>query len=168
MPTPDYCSLPDRLPRSVDVLWPAGKIRVLPGDFQVTEELSFVPNGDGPHCFLRLRKIGCNSAWLARRPADIAGCPERDIGYAGQKDRHAITEQWFRVPLSSHDWASGFPAGVELIEQTRNLRKLRRGALAGNYFRIRVREPDGPVGTLESTLTRLTSHGLAKEALLYL
>ena len=56
MPTPDYCSLPDLLPSSVDELRPAGKIRVLPGDFQVTEELSFVPNGDGSRSVFPLRR----------------------------------------------------------------------------------------------------------------
>jgi len=67
-----------------------GSIKQTPGDFQVTEELSFEISGDGEHDFLWLEKEGANTTWVARLLATHAGVPERDVGYAGLKDRHAI------------------------------------------------------------------------------
>ncbi len=136
-----------------------GAIRVRPEDFQVAEKLSFEPNGEGPHCFLYLQKTGCNSAWVARQLAELAACSERDVGYAGQKDRHGVTRQWFSVPLSAETWTAELPDGIELLEQTRNQRKLKRGALSGNHFRIRVSDLDGDTSGLEESLQRISSDG---------
>ena len=72
-------------------------IRERDADFQVFEELGFEPDGEGEHDFLLIRKSGANTAWVAKQLAAHAGVQLRDVGYAGLKDRHAITKQWFSV-----------------------------------------------------------------------
>ena len=74
-----------------------GLIKQTPSDFEVTEVLGFTPSGDGEHDFLWIEKTGANTAWVARGLARHAGVSPGDVGYAGMKDRQAVTRQWFSV-----------------------------------------------------------------------
>ena len=47
---------------------------------------------------LKVRKRGANTEWVGREIARAAGCRPGDVGFAGLKDRHAVTTQWFSVP----------------------------------------------------------------------
>jgi tRNA(Glu) U13 pseudouridine synthase TruD len=76
-----------------------GQLRVVPEDFVVEEDLGFTPDGAGSHALLRVRKRNANTEWVARELARAVGCRPGDVGYAGLKDRHALTTQWFSVPL---------------------------------------------------------------------
>ena len=70
-------------------------IRTEPADFQVVEELNFEPSGSGEHLLLQIEKTGQNTQFIARELARLTGLRVRDISYAGLKDRHAVTTQWF-------------------------------------------------------------------------
>ena len=116
------------------------QIRSQPEDFQVTEALGWEPSGDGEHDFLWIQKIGANTEWVARRLAEFANVPLKDVGFSGMKDRHAITQQWFSVPRwHKPDWAEFVAEGVEVLRVERHLRKLRRGAHDANLFCIVLR-----------------------------
>jgi tRNA pseudouridine13 synthase len=68
--------------------------------------------------------------------------PVRDVGFAGQKDRHAKTIQWFSVRRATGagtNWESLDLPGARVHRGERNQRKLRPGAHAGNEFRIALR-----------------------------
>jgi tRNA pseudouridine13 synthase len=68
--------------------------------------------------------------------------PAVDVGYAGLKDRHAITQQWFSVRRPSGagtDWTIFEAEGVRILAVERHNRKLRRGAHRANSFRIALR-----------------------------
>lgn len=124
-----------------------GRIRQHAEDFAVTEALGFEPDGDGEHDFLWIEKKNTNTMWLARQLAKYAGIEARDVGYAGMKDRHAVTRQWFSVRRpggTPADWAALNIEGAKVLETSRNTRKLRRGAHAGNQFRIVVRDVGQP------------------------
>lgn len=117
-------------------------IRRSPDDFIVVEEPGFEPSGDGEHDILSIEKTGANTAWVARQLARIAGVAPRDVGYAGLKDRHAVTRQWFSVRRPNRDgtdWQAAAIDGVQILDVSRNARKLRRGAHRGNRFRIALR-----------------------------
>lgn len=141
MPEPGVRELALDPPRAFGPPLGRARIRTSPEDFLVDEQLGFAPDGEGSHWLMRVRKRGANTVWVARQLARAAGCAERDVGYAGLKDRHAVATQWFSVPAGAkpHDW-EGF-AGEEfsVLEAHRHRRKLPRGALAGNTFRIRLR-----------------------------
>ena len=114
-------------------------------DFDVTEELAFEFSADGEHDYLFIEKRGANTEWLARQLAAHADVPARDVGYAGLKDRHAVTRQWFSVPRwNTPDWGQLDVEGARVLDHQRHHRKLKRGAHKGNRFRIvlRGRIPD--------------------------
>ncbi len=138
-----------------------GRIRSRSEDFVVDELLGFEPD-DGPHWLLRVRKRDRNTADVARWLAAQGGVSHRDIGYCGLKDRHAVTSQFFSVPATPtgadpSTWA--WCDDIVLLEQSRNRRKLRRGAHRGNRFTLVVRELDGDVDSVDEAARRVVSVG---------
>ena len=127
--------------------WPmpeiSARFKQEPEDFIVEEELPFELTGQGEHAWLQVRKRNNNTDWVAARIAEHAGVKKHAVGYAGLKDRFAVTTQWFSVYLPGRDdvdWEDFQLEGVELLEITRHQRKLQRGALKQNRFTIRLRE----------------------------
>ena len=118
-------------------------IRAHPSDFVVIESCSIEFSGDGEHDYLWIEKTGANTHWVAECLAKHGGVPVRDVGYAGLKDRHAVTRQWFSVRrTASVDWNAFTAEGVVILEKQVHRRKLRRGAHSGNTFRIALRSDD--------------------------
>ncbi len=118
-----------------------GEIKSRPEDFVVDELLPFEPDGEGEHVFLQIRKRGENTEYVARKLARLAAVRQRDVGFAGLKDRHAVTTQWFSVWLPGKrepDWQALNSEEIELINQTRHAKKLRRGVIAANHFKIKL------------------------------
>ena len=141
----------------------AGRIRVEPGDFRVDEVLGFAPSGAGEHAFLLIEKTGANTEWVAKRLAETAGVAPVAVGFAGLKDRHAITRQSFSVHLPGKldpDWSALAIPGVRVLAATRHDRKLKRGAHRGNRFRIRVRDVEGAQGEVEHRLAAIRERGV--------
>jgi tRNA pseudouridine13 synthase len=135
----------------------------VPEDFQVREELSFALDGGGEHVWLWVRKRDANTDWVARRLAERAGVPAGAVGYAGLKDRHAVTEQWFSVHLPGRpepDWADATDSDFTVLRAVRHSRKLRRGTLTGNAFRVVVREIDGDPAELAARLDKVIATGV--------
>ena len=110
--------------------WP-GRIRVRSEDFQVDEDLGFAPSGDGEHALLRIEKCDLNTADAARTLARALGVAPRDVGYAGLKDRHALTCQWFSVP------ARAVPEELPAFERMRDPRHDPRSARRSAVRRTR-------------------------------
>ena len=112
-------------------------------DFVVIEDLGYAPDGEGEQLLVRIRKTGCNTRFVADALAKFAGIHPRDVSFAGMKDRHAVTEQWFclRIPgKDTPDMRNFTLEGVEVLESARHRRKLRTGALQGNAFKLVLRQ----------------------------
>jgi tRNA pseudouridine13 synthase len=138
-------------------------MRVSSDDFQVDEVLGFEPDGEGEHLLIHARKRDTNTQWLASQLAKYAGIPARDVSYAGLKDRYAVTSQWFSLRMAGKpepDWDAWELENSELLDIQRHRRKLRRGALRGNRFRIVLRDVTAPRGPLVSRLERLKTEGM--------
>jgi tRNA pseudouridine13 synthase len=141
----------------------SGRIKTTPDDFAVEEVLGFEPSDEGEHVFLRIEKRGENTDYVARLIARLAGVKRRDIGYAGLKDRHGRTVQWFSVQLPGQagpDWRELESATVRVLDVRRNRRKLRRGATTGNRFDITIRELAGERADLEQRLAQIAERGV--------
>ena len=139
----------------------AAAIRTTPEDFQVTEELGWDLSGDGEHDYLWIEKTGANTEWVARQLARHAEVPAQDVGYAGLKDRHAITRQWFSVPRwHSPDWNILDVDGVAVVDVQRSNKKLRRGAHKANTFRIVLRAKDVDGQALASRVQLIREQGV--------
>jgi tRNA pseudouridine13 synthase len=150
-------------PRAHGAPLPLAQFKSQPEDFWVEEELSFVPSGNGPHWLLRVEKKAANTRWVAAEIARLAGVANHDVGYAGLKDRHAVTVQWFSVPVlaSTVDfWSAVRTTEFRVLEVVGNARKLKRGALIGNRFRIRLRKAAWSREQLDMKLAAVRAHGV--------
>ena len=140
----------------------SGRLRSEPTDFRVSEIPLVEPSGQGNHLWLDVEKTGANTDWVAAQLARAAGVPRRDVGYAGLKDRNAVTRQWFSVGLQEaqrDDWRDWSIEGVTLRAGVRHERKLQRGALRGNRFHLVVRDLDGDRSGLEARLQAIAARG---------
>lgn len=140
-----------------------GIIRKTPDDFIVNEIQSFELSGVGEHAFLLIEKCGENTEFVARALARFAGVRQRDVSYAGLKDRHARTTQWFSVWLPGKpdpDWAELNSDSIKILQAKRHSRKLKRGSLAGNQFILRIQEWQGDKAVLEQQLQAIKEQGV--------
>jgi tRNA pseudouridine13 synthase len=141
----------------------SGVIRRTADDFQVDEDLGFEPAGKGEHILLHVRKRHLNTEAVARQLAKLAGVKLMDVGYAGLKDRMATTCQWFSVNLAGKpepDWTALVCDDLQFLTIARHDRKLRRGALQGNHFKLMVRDIQGDPADIAQRLTRVAQQGV--------
>ncbi|GAA0584291.1 tRNA pseudouridine(13) synthase TruD [Halomonas salifodinae] len=122
---------------------PPGEYRATPEAFLVEELLDFAPEGQGEHLWLWVEKRDLTTIELVKRLARACEVRPRDIGYAGLKDRQAVTRQWLSVHLPGREAPEDLEARlgetpVRLLEYHRHPRKLKRGVHKGNRFRLRL------------------------------
>lgn len=142
----------------------------VPSDFVVEEILpdALLPNDTttGEHFYVQVTKTSTNTEWLAKQLAKIAGCSERDVGYCGLKDRHAITSQWFSfyLPKSEKHFRISLPEALSeqviVHQQYWHSKKLRRGMHSANRFRIRLRNFDVDESILNDRLQQIQLKGV--------
>ena len=121
----------------------AGRLKAEFADFIVKEELGYDLSGDGEFVAVKIRKTDANTLFVGEKLAEFVGISAKNMSYAGLKDRHAVTEQWFCLHLAGKetpDFTQFQLDGVEIIEVTRHNRKIRVGSLAGNHFELLLRE----------------------------
>ncbi len=132
-------------------------------DFVVTELPLQRPGGEGEHLWLEVEKNGANTVFVAQQLAAAAGVQERDVGYAGLKDRHAVTRQWFSIYLPKGETPEltrlQHPE-FRVLSQSRHVKKLRPGDLQGNQFRILLRELRGDRDAVENLLEAVAAQGV--------
>jgi tRNA pseudouridine13 synthase len=120
-----------------------GTIKVRLEDFLVEELPSYEPCGEGEHLYLFVEKRGVSTLSMVRRFARHFDVKESAVGYAGLKDKHAITRQLVSVhlPGRAHEpFASVDDERIAVLWTAQHTNKLRRGHLAGNRFVIRLRD----------------------------
>ncbi|MEX0374338.1 tRNA pseudouridine(13) synthase TruD [Spiribacter pallidus] len=121
-----------------------------PEDFLVSEQIGFAADGEGPHLLVEIRKRRLSTAAAMTALADHWSVDRRGMGYAGRKDRGAVTRQWLTVPWpvnSALPPAGPVPlrdadAALTVLSRRRHRRKLRVGALTGNRFWLCLRDVD--------------------------
>jgi len=144
-----------------------GRIRKHNEDFQVDEIQQFIPSGSGEHVWLKVQKTGENTDWVAKSLAQIADVKRRDVSFAGMKDRNAITSQWFSVQMPGREapaWQQALNdkglVSVKVLEEYRHDRKLKRGALKGNQFKLIIRDFNGSENQLADSIERIKNQGV--------
>jgi len=152
------------LPRAHGDAVLAAKFRVAPEDFVVEEIDAFEASGAGEHLLLTVEKRGMNTAFAAKRIAAWAGVAESAIGYAGLKDRHALTRQRFSVWIPKKiapDVETLQSDDLRVLDARWHARKLPRGALAGNRFVLTLREVEGDRDAIEARVGGIAARGVA-------
>lgn len=151
------------LPRAHGAPVLAARIRSTPEDFFVEELPGFEASGAGEHLLLTVEKRGMNTAFAAKTIAQWAGVDESAIGYAGLKDRHAVTRQRFSVwiPKKIAPEVAGLQSEeLRVLEHAWHARKLPRGAMAGNRFVLVLREMAGERDAVDARLRAIAARGV--------
>ena len=160
-----YTTLP-QWPHAYPTSGASATLKHLNEDFIVTELPLQLPCGEGEHIWLDIEKNGANTAFVAQQLAEAAGVNEWDVGYAGLKDRYAITRQWFSIYLPSGktgetpDLTQLQHPEFEVLSQSRHVKKLRPGDLQGNRFRIVLRDVTGDREAIEANLQAVAARGV--------
>lgn len=164
-----YTTLP-QWPNVYPASGASATLKRLNEDFIVTELPLQLPSGEGEHIWLDIEKNGANTAFVAQQLAEAASVQERDVGYAGLKDRYAVTRQWFSIYLPNgkgNGKGKGETPDLTLLQhpefkvlsQSRHVKKLRPGDLQGNRFRIVLRDVTGDRDAIEANLQAVASQG---------
>jgi tRNA pseudouridine13 synthase len=140
-----------------------GLIKARPEHFTVEEIPLYAPSGDGPHLYLTLRRTGLTTRDTAAELARRLSRPAADVGYAGLKDKEAVTTQTFSLEVNvseaeARDRLAGGP--WELTDISRHRNKLKVGHLLGNRFAIVLCEPRGSLAEARAVAERLKEVGL--------
>lgn len=139
------------------------RLRAAPEDFRVEEVPLYAPCGEGEHTYVWIEKRLRTTEEVARELARAAGVPPRDVGYAGRKDRVAVTRQWMSVRALEPDAARALELrGARVLEAVRHRNKLRTGHLRGNRFDLLVRDVDAEaLARAERELERIAREGMS-------
>jgi tRNA pseudouridine13 synthase len=132
-----------------------------PETFLVEELPAYVPSGEGEHTYVWIEKRGLTTMDAVKKIARLLGVEARDIGYAGLKDRNAITRQWLSLPRVAPELAAAVAEpDLVVLEAKRHGNKLRTGHLRGNRFELVVTmAPDEEAG-VRARLASLAATGL--------
>ncbi|MCA9792307.1 MAG: tRNA pseudouridine(13) synthase TruD [Candidatus Eremiobacteraeota bacterium] len=142
-----------------------GRLKDEPEDFRVWELPAYEPAGEGHHAYYQVTKRDWSTEALLRKVSALLGRDGRDFGYAGRKDRRAVTTQRISCPADWSGVAEAF-GQVEGVLEVEFLglhgNKLRRGHLRGNRFCLMVRDchPEAPARA-EAIAARLARTGWA-------
>ncbi len=140
-----------------------GRLKAQNSDFRVDEIMPVEPSGHGEHLWLKVEKDGSNTDWVAQQLAKVAGVKSMAVSYAGMKDRHAITTQWFSIHLpgiDDPDFSMLDQHEFRILDMVRHDRKLKRGALSGNRFKLRITELSANAAELQERLERVQAQGV--------
>lgn len=141
-----------------------GQIKVRPEDFLVDEMPAYQPSGSGEHIYMFIEKRNLSTLDVVHILARHFGVGREAIGFAGMKDRNAITRQVFSVHTPGKK-----PEDFPRLEHERmqvqwadlHNNKLRLGHLIGNRFSIRVRNVGiGEIRNAKRALDILCARGV--------
>lgn len=117
-----------------------GRVKKRVEDFLVDEIPAYEPSGDGEHLHLVIEKRSRTTSDAVRLLSQHFGVPMQDVGYAGLKDKHAISRQAMSLWRADPALADTFEdEGIKIIGVNRHNDKIHRGHLRGNRFVVKIR-----------------------------
>ena len=140
----------------------AGRFRASPEDFRVDEIPAYPPSGEGDHLLLHIKKRDHTTKHAVGLISRALNADPSRSGWAGLKDRHAITTQWISVFGANADDAQAIEVpGVHILDAKAHARKLRTGHLKANKFCLVLRDvPEDRINDVGRVLKRLREHGM--------
>jgi len=115
-------------------------LKQLPSDFIVREIPKLKTADSGRYLYLKITKKNKNTLDVVKQLAKILRIPEKEIGFAGNKDKNAITEQVFSVKRVSKERAGSINIPDIKIEiMGSGTIPISLGDLEGNQFEITIR-----------------------------
>ena len=112
-----------------------------PRDF-VVEEIPLYPfSGEGEHLVLFVRKKNLSTTEMVGAIARYLGIKNKEIGYAGLKDKHAMTKQYISLHRKYEEALDSFShESIKILSKTYHNNKIRIGHLKANRFYIRLKK----------------------------
>ena len=133
-----------------------------PEDFIVEELPLYEPSRTGTHTFFAIRKRNLSTLEAINRIARDLEIHTRQFGYAGLKDKNAVTTQVLSVEgvLPERILQIKRP-DIEVLWAERHPHKLRVGHLRGNRFQITLRDiSHDTLQLVKSRMKRLATEGV--------
>lgn len=133
-----------------------------PEDFIVTEKLGYDLTGEGENLYLLIEKTSMNTQQVCMHLAKVLKRRLRDVGYAGLKDKHAITRQWFSIQMNvkqEPDLTGVETPNIKLLKTVRHNRKLKVGSLKSNQFDIQLKSVSD-TADVQRRLAHIAEHGV--------
>lgn len=133
-----------------------------PEDFIVEELSLYEPSGTGTHTYFAIRKRKLSTLEAINRIARELQVPTRDFGYAGLKDKNAVTTQVLSVESVAPEQILRIeqPA-IEVLWAERHTHKLRVGHLRGNRFELTLHDiSHDTLPLVETAMQRLVIEGV--------
>ena len=108
----------------------------------IVEEIPLYPfSGEGEYLILKLRKKELSTWEALDIICNTLGIKKREIGYAGLKDKYALTIQYISIPAKYEDRLSKLNDNrIKILETIRHNNKIRVGHLKGNRFNLRFKK----------------------------
>lgn len=131
-------------------------------DFVVTEIPLYEFSGEGEHLIVKIRKKDLATWDAVEIIARHVGCRPRDIGYAGLKDKNAMTIQSISLHKQYEEKLKNFSHdNIKILETTYHNNKIKVGHLKGNKFFIRLKRVT-PVDNqkLQNVLEQIVQFGM--------
>jgi tRNA pseudouridine13 synthase len=133
-----------------------------PRDFVVEELPLYEFSGEGEHLFLFVRKKNLTTPEMIGIFARFLGIKNKEIGYAGLKDKHAMTKQYISLHRKYEETLESFEhEDVKILSKAYHNNKIRIGHLKGNRFYIRLKKvnPTSAV-KLDEALKTIAQNGM--------
>ncbi len=133
-----------------------------PEDFIVDELPLYEPSRTGTHTFFAIRKRNLGTLEAINRIARDLQVDTWQFGYAGLKDKNAVTMQVLSVEgVLPEQVLKIEQPNIEVLWAERHPHKLRVGHLQGNRFQIRLRDiPHEALSLVEPAMERLATGGV--------
>jgi len=131
-------------------------------DFTVEEIPLYEFTGEGEHLILQIRKKDMTTWEMLDVISNHIGIKRRDMGYAGLKDKHAMTIQYISIMAIHEEKINAFLHDkIKILSTVRHNNKIRIGHLKGNRFKIRLKKVLGvQKDKLDSVLKWIRLHGV--------
>ncbi len=138
-----------------------GRLRGEPEDFQVIELGEGPPRVEGgAHAAVRVRLRNWETNRFAGAAAHLLGIHREQVGFAGMKDKRAVTEQWFSFKCPVERVAELARLGdVQVLEAYPTRKAHFPGAHEGNRFVLRVRDSTRDAEAVAATAEAIRANG---------
>ena len=124
-----------------------GKLRKDPEDFEV-EEIVSIPgrshwiwmqkNSNGKHSIVEIKAKNWDTHVLVKELSRKLNISQKSIGFAGTKDKRAITTQYFSLRVAKEKILTLDLENIDITFKHKSIKPIRLGNLVGNKFKIKI------------------------------
>jgi len=138
-------------------------------DFEQTIDRFFVEeipmfrfSGQGNYLVLKIKKRDMSTWKLIHVLSKATGLSERDIGYAGLKDKSATTIQYLSIPKQAERELKNLTTEkIEIVGRTYNKMPIKIGQLKGNRFSIVLHQvTTDAASAISKTASQMSQKGI--------